>query len=204
MTKPRKKTIAHLLLDMTGSMMEHKTETLEAFNKYVDGLKGDRETKGFKFTFSVFNSDIGVENIVSQVAMKDVPMLTLENYKPAGLTPLFDAIGRAIDEADGEANAGDAVLIVIQTDGFNNASQEFTHGAIQSLIQDRTKQGWQFVFLGCGIDAMEAGGAIGIAPGNTLSYVGADVVNTMSRVTRSTVAYAAMDSKASSSFVSGS
>lgn len=202
MTKPKTKTVAHLILDMTGSMTEHRTETMEAFNSYINGLKEDKDTKRFKFTFSVFNSDIGVKNIVSQGAMKDVPVLNAGNYSPSGMTPLFDAIGKAIHEADQEANEGDAVLIVVQTDGLNNASHEFTHTAIQSLVKERTEKGWQFVFLGCGIDAMAAGGAIGIAPGNTLSYVGGESVNTMRRVTSQTVAYASAGSRSSKDFMS--
>ena len=197
--KKVKTTVVHLLLDMTGSMAARKDETIAAFNEYIKSLQASDDTKGFSFTFSQFNSIIGVKKIVKQVSMKDVPLLDDSNYRPDAVTPLYDAIGRIIHDADKQADKNDAVLIVIQTDGQENASQEYTKEAVKQLIKDR--ESWQFVYLGCDLDAMGQGAALGIQAGNTMSYNNKNTRTAYARMASSTINYAAGGSKSTRSFI---
>ncbi len=202
-TKPKSKvktTVVHLLLDMSGSMAERKAETIAAYNEYIQSLQASDDTDGFSFTFSRFNSIIGVKKIVEQSAMKDVPHLTDEMYRPAAVTPLYDAIGRTIHEADKQAGKDDGVLIVIQTGGIENASQEYSKDAVKNLIQDRITKGWQFVYLGCDLDAMGQGAAIGIPQGNTISYDNKTTRQAYGMMAQSTRDYARSGSVATSHF----
>ena len=197
--KKVKATVVHLLLDMTGSMAGRKAETIAAFNEYIKSLQASDDIKGFSFTFSQFNSAMGVKKVVEQVPMSDVPLLDNSNYRPDAITPLYDAIGRTIHDADKQAKKNDAVLIVIQTDGLENASQEYTKEAVKQLIKDRAH--WQFVYLGCDLDAMGQGAALGIPEGNTMSYDNRNTGRAFKRMAGATLAYAATGSMATRSFV---
>jgi len=191
--------VVHLLLDSTGSMLNNKAATMEAFNGYIKGLQASDHANQFKFTFSTFNSVNGITNVVSKSLIKDVPQLNDRNYQPDGATPLYDAIGRTIHEAEKEE--GDAVLIIIQTDGEENASQEYTKDGVKTLIKEKTdNQGWQFVFLGCDIDAMAAAKSYGIDIGNTYNYTGETVRVMASHLSSQVDSYMAGEMVASTSF----
>jgi len=161
-------TIAHLLLDASGSMQNGKAETMQAFNTYIRGLRG----QDIRFTLSQFNTK-GVKVISENVPPSDVRQLNDETYLPDGGTPLYDAIAYTIQQAEEQAEERvgsvypvDAVLIIIQTDGEENSSQQWRRNQIKELIEEKTGQGWQFVYLGKGINAMVGG-----------RDIGADVVN---------------------------
>lgn len=110
------------------------------------------------------------------------------NYRPRGATALLDAVGRTINEFEArvaELGEGDRVLLVVQTDGFENSSVEFTRDQISKLIKDREAGGtWTCLFLGAGIDAWAQAAGMGFARANTVS------TEASSRGTRST--YTAM------------
>lgn len=192
---PRKpKTIAHLLLDMTGSMEGIRQITISAFNEYLDGLKKDKATAEMEMGVSFFNSLIGVEEKVSSRKVKDLPPLDLETYRPDGMTPLYDAIGHTISKMASTYKKGMQALLVIQTDGHENSSKEWSNQKIIDLIKEKESQGWQFLFLGADLDAMSVGQQFGIDAGQTLSYAGADQFSTRQAVSDSlsrVTAYAA-------------
>ena len=159
-----------LLLDMTSSMGRNKEGTMDACNEFIERL-GDNQRRGLPtdavFTLSVFNSNIGLERVAREVPVERAPKIDHEHYDPAGATPLYDAIGQSIDLL--ESHVG-PVMLVIQTDGEENSSQSVTRQDIVERVAEKTALGWQFVYLGCDIDAMEQGGNIGIPAGNTMSY----------------------------------
>jgi len=165
-----KRTIAHLLLDSSGSMAEGIEETIQAFNAYIRGLNDDEETAKFIMSVSHFNSIGGVTTLSEDVAPGDVSFLDRANYVPNGGTPLYDAIAEVIDRAAQTSKTGDNVMVIIQTDGHENASKKWIHESIKSKIMERQAQGWEFIYLAKGLDAMDAGAQIGIYASNTISY----------------------------------
>ena|SRR3990167_5524711 len=171
---------------MTGSMFSKKQETIDACNEYIQGLQADPYTADFLFSLGVFNSNIGLERVVTQQPIQKVQVLSQEQYQPAASTPLFDAIAGAAKDLDTWQGP---VLLIIQTDGEENCSRNAKRDDIVQLVADKTKAGWQFVYLGCDLDAMKAGALLGMAAGNTMSYAGGQSVNTMSRVMSGTRAY---------------
>ena len=160
-------TQVFLLLDMTGSMQADKQATIDACNEFVEGLKADPHTRDLLFSLAVFNSNIGLERIVDGVPLDKAPKLDHEHYQPTGATPLYDAMWQSMDLM--KAHQGQ-VLFIVQTDGEENSSKTATRQQIVDRVAEKTAAGWQFVYLGCDIDAMQQGGELGIAAGNTMSY----------------------------------
>lgn len=139
-----------VLLDETGSMQPSKAETIQAFNKYVKDLEGE----DIAFHLTLFNST-KVERRHQAIAPKDVPPLTEATYVPESYTPLWDAIGQTIKDVGGPA------LMVIVTDGEENASKEYrTLDSIQELVERKRKEGWEFLFLAKGLEAYRAGALV--------------------------------------------
>ena len=98
-------------------------------------------------------------------------------YIPRGNTPLYDAVGRMIAKIDaeivGRADAGKPIedqVVVIVTDGYENASREFSGRMISELIEARKLRTWAFVFLGADEITFEEGEAIGVPSANTAQW----------------------------------
>jgi hypothetical protein len=111
------------------------------------------------------------------VPVSEICPLDEHTYVPRGTTALLDAIGRTINTIGErltktpESDRPAKVLIVILTDGLENASQEFKRPQILSMIKhQREVYSWEFLFLGANQDAIKAGSEIGIAPGSAVTF----------------------------------
>jgi hypothetical protein len=190
-----KPMMVSIILDETGSMMVRKTETICAFNEYIGSLKQ------FKYPVSVtltkFNST-KVEVVYTDTDIQKVPELNNETYRPDELTPLYDAIGLTINTlySGKQVDKNKSVLIVILTDGQENASKTYTQQEIFDLIKTKKEKGWTFVFMGADQDAWVASSKLGIVKGNTLSFSGKDIKGAMRRTAASTVLYASSSARA--------
>ena len=179
-TSPERATIISFILDETGSMGARKEATIAGFNEYVETL--NKNGAKIIFTLTKFNS--GKTEIVHKgVGLDKVSKLTNENYRPTNGTPLFDAVGRTIQAVDEEVSAfpldlKPAVLVVIMTDGEENASVEFNNKRIVDMIRARESLGWDFVYLGADHNAFKAAQSIGINLGlnNVAQYSQVNVV----------------------------
>ena len=190
-------TQVFLLLDMTGSMQADKQATIDACNEFVEGLKADPHTRDLLFSLAVFNSNIGLERIVDGVPLDRAPRLDHEHYQPTGATPLYDAMWQSMDLM--KAHQGQ-VLFIVQTDGEENSSKTATRQQIVDRVAEKTAAGWQFVYLGCDIDAMQQGGELGIAAGNTMSYDRKHTGKAFATLTDSAARYAVRGSKTGATF----
>ena len=163
-------TLVHFVLDQTGSMGSVIEATISGFNEYVNTLRN--QTGKVLFTLTLFNSaQIVTPN--DAVKLKDVQPLSLENYKPDSMTNLYDAIAhsiRATEQTVASMKDKPAVLMVIMTDGHENASKEFNREAVFQQIQAHTAAGWTFAYLGANQDAWSVGASIGVAANNSLTY----------------------------------
>ena len=158
----KKTTFVSFLLDETGSMQSIKDDTIGGFNSYVETLQKD----GADIVFSLvsFNSNQTKKRYVAEPIDKVEP-LTDDTYQPSAMTPLIDAsvkIIKATDEAVQQRADDPNVVIVMQTDGQENVSVEYTNADLAALIKEKDAAGWQFVFLGAGLDAFAAARAAGI------------------------------------------
>ena len=163
-------THIYLLLDRSGSMQSIKADTEGGFAAFVEE---QRHTPGeCRVTLAQFDNHYDVVYVDRPIA--DVPALDLQ---PRGSTALLDAMGRSITEAGTklavlpEDQRPDTVIVAIMTDGHENASQEWTHPAIKSLVEQQTElYGWQFLYMGADQDAIEVGRNIGIKADHSVTY----------------------------------
>lgn len=148
------KPITHVLMitDMSGSMGRLADDVRGGFNDYVDELRDDDQD--YRLTVTLF--DDRFESLCVAAPLANVPALTARNYYPRGFTALLDAIGKTVLEFEAATTLSDddRVLVVVQTDGRDNVSKEFTRAAIAELISTREATGkWSFVYLGAGQEA---------------------------------------------------
>lgn len=147
------------LLDRSGSMETCWDDTIGGFNAFVN----DQKNEGGSLTLVQFDHEYMLS--YNQKSIAEVEPLTRETYTPRGSTALLDAIGRTIKDSR-LANP----TIIILTDGLENSSHTFTKPHIKDLIEQKTKDGWTFVYLGANQDAFAEAGSMGIAPGATMNY----------------------------------
>jgi len=152
------------VLDRSGSMETCRDDTIGGFNSFL------REQQTLGGTLSLIQFDHEYQVTYASKPIGDVEPLTANTFQPRGSTALLDAIGRTIKEATAATPS-----VVILTDGQENASREYTKAHIKDLIEQKTKDGWTFAYLGANQDAFEEASSMGIAPGCTMNY---DVRNT--------------------------
>ncbi len=163
-------THLYFLLDRSGSMQSIKTDTEGGFAAFVDE---QRKTAGeCRVTLAQFDNEYDV--VYSDRPLADVPPLDLQ---PRGSTALLDAMGRLITSAGGELAAlpddqrPGTVIVAVMTDGYENASQEWTHPAIKALVDQQTKDyAWQFLYMGADQDAIEVGVSLGVSAAASVTY----------------------------------
>ncbi|WP_420612703.1 ARPP-1 family domain-containing protein [Candidatus Spongiisocius sp.] len=156
------------LLDRSGSMGSLTQDVIGGFNTFT--AEQSTEPGSAHLTLVQFDSQDPFEVIHDAVRIDEVPELTTETYSPRGSTPLLDAIGELIEHADRRIEArsrGDRPvedqLVVIFSDGLENASRRYNRAAIAELIRERQEAAWEFVFMGANQDSYLEAGRIGFA-----------------------------------------
>lgn len=132
-----------------------------------------------------------VRTMYTDVPVDKVELLTEATYSPYGSTNLYDAVASRIHALSArEAQYPNASkLIVIMTDGCDNASRKHTASSLKELITQKETEGWTFVFLGANQDAWTVGQTFGMAKGNTFTYDTANMAATMSTLSTATTTY---------------
>jgi hypothetical protein len=164
------RTLVTFLLDRTGSMEAIRDDTIGGFNAYLDTLKGDGAAN-IEFSLVQFDS-MSIDKICVAVPVAHVEKLTRETYQPRASTPLIDAAYKTIAavEASLASRPAEKVVICIQTDGHENASTEHSWNELNALVKEKAAKGWQFNFMGVGIDAYDQAAQMGISPAATVAY----------------------------------
>lgn len=171
-------TLVAFLLDRTGSMQSVKAQTIAGFNAYLAGLQA--EDAEIAFSFIQFDS-VSIDVLHANAPVRDVPPLTEASYEPRASTPLIDAAVktiRAVEVAVAERPVAPKVVVTFQNDGEENCSSEHDWLELNLLIKEKIGQGWQFNFLGAGIDAYQQGARMGLPDEAVVSYDKEDTVAT--------------------------
>jgi uncharacterized protein YegL len=172
-----KKTIYHFVVDQSGSMSGSEGPTIEGFNsqlKTLQQLKSEYPDNEYIVSVTYFEDD--VMDIVKFASIEQIQMLSRENYRPGGLTALLDGIGKSIEairsKYDQEIKEDLAsVVMVILTDGGENASRFYTRNRIADTIKELDVTGkWTFSFLGADLNALEASENLNIREENIISF----------------------------------
>ena len=169
----KNKTDITIILDRSGSMESVKTDTVGGFNSFL----GEQQKVKGEASISLIQFDDKYEVVYSDKDINSANRLTEETFQPRGMTALNDAIGRTINSvgqrfvATDENERPDKVVFVILTDGFENASKEFSALKINEMIShQRYTYKWEFIFIGANQDAALSAKAIGISANAALTY----------------------------------
>jgi uncharacterized protein YegL len=167
------KTELIFILDRSGSMAGLESDTIGGFNATIsDQKKIEGETRVTTILFDNF-----FEVLHDRINLQDLNPLTEKDYFVRGSTALYDAVALGINKITNvqkqtkEEGRADKVIMVIITDGYENASRETSAAMLHKKIENCKTAGWEFLFLGADIDAQAAAGAIGIDPSRASNYV---------------------------------
>jgi hypothetical protein len=163
-------THLYFLLDRSGSMQSIRDDTIGGFNAFI---ADQRQHPGdCRVTLAQF--DDHYEVVYTDRPLADVPGL---NLQPRGTTALLDAIGRLVTDAGAtlaalpEDKRPGTIIVGIMTDGYENASREWTHAGVKALIQQQTNTyHWEFLYMGADQDAIEVGTSLGVQANRSVTY----------------------------------
>jgi Mg-chelatase subunit ChlD len=162
------------VLDRSGSMKHLVSDVVGGFATFVAEQR--QEPGRCSVTVAQFDSQDPFEVLVDDVPVAEVTGLD-DRYFARGLTPLYDAIGSMIGRCEerlsARASAGepaDDQLVVIFTDGLENASRRWRQRGIFDRIEEKKAEGWTFVFMGANQDSYAAGGDMGMAAGSISNF----------------------------------
>ena len=161
------------ILDMSGSMAGLTEDTIGGFNSMIEKQKN--EDGECLVSVVLFNNDSQV--LFDRVPVADIPEMTRREYNPGGCTALIDAMGGAIHHIGNvhkyarEEDVPEKTIFVITTDGLENASRFYSADKVRSMVKhEQDEYGWEFLFLGANIDAVETARTYGLREGHAVRY----------------------------------
>lgn len=171
-----KKNLTELvfILDKSGSMCGLEKDTIGGYNAM---LEKQRLVDGECIITTVL-FDHHYELLHDRIDFRAIKPITEKEYFVGGRTALLDAIGKTIQKIDtvqkntAEDYRAEKVMFVIITDGEENSSRSYSAAQIKKMIQQQKERyGWEFLFLGANIDAVETAGQFGIDADRAVDYV---------------------------------
>jgi hypothetical protein len=172
-----------VIIDRSGSMGSVIDDAIGGFNGFLARQQAEDSAPAW-FTLIQFNDRC--ETVFSGIDIRSAVPLDRRTYVPSGNTALLDAVGKGINDVlqRTEGHTG-KVLFAILTDGHENSSRLYTRSEIQSMVEARQEAGWEFVYLGVGLEQFDAeavGAGIGIRADKVATYVknkeGVDLAST--------------------------
>ena len=160
------------ILDRSGSMSGLESDTIGGFNAMIERQR--KELDEAYISVVLFNSDSEV--IYDRVPIAKIEPMTDRQYTVGGCTALIDAIGGAVKHISNvhkyarEEDRPEKTIFVITTDGLENASRRFSSSEVKKLVEQKKTEGWEFLFLGANIDAVETAQRFGIGRDRSVNY----------------------------------
>lgn len=161
------------ILDRSGSMGGLERDTIGGFNSLIEKQK----KQDGKCYVSTVLFDHETEVIHDRVELENIKPMTDEDYYVRGCTALIDAIGGAIHHIGNihkyarNEDVPEHTMFVIMTDGYENASHIYTSDRVKAMIErQKEKYGWEFLFIGANIDAVETASHFGIGEDRAVNY----------------------------------
>mgnify|MGYP003295861503 FL=1 len=161
------------ILDRSGSMAGLEQDTIGGFNAMIEKQK--KET-GECYISTVLFDNVS-EVLHDRVRLSDIKPMTDKEYTVRGCTALIDAIGSAIHHIGNihkyarPEDVPEHTMFIITTDGMENASQRYNSDEVKKMIErQKEKYGWEFLFIGANIDAVETAKRYGINEDRAVNY----------------------------------
>ena len=162
------------ILDKSGSMAGLEADTIGGFNSMIERQKKE-EGEALVSTVLFANRSTVIHD---RVDLQKIEPMTDKQYCVGGCTALIDAIGGAIHHSGNvhkyarEEDRPEHTVFVITTDGMENASHCYSSDEVKAMVEkQKNKYGWEFLFLGANIDAVETAGRFGIAEDRAVNFV---------------------------------
>lgn len=149
-----------IILDESGSMTAIYDQALSGINEVLSGIRKNQQEfpdQHHYVTIVTFegNGISGVKTRRDRVPVKTVKDFKRKDYQPGGCTPLYDAMGKTFNALEGQINEDDRVMATIITDGYENASEEYSGKTVKALVSRLREKGWTFAYIGANQDAVE-------------------------------------------------
>lgn len=161
------------ILDRSGSMRGLEADTIGGYNSLLEKQKKEA---GEAIISTVLFDDVQ-EVLHDRVNLDKMQPITDKEYYVRGCTALLDAIGGAIHHIGNvhkyarEEDRPEKTLFIITTDGMENSSRRYTCDKVKKMVErQKEKYGWEFLFLGANIDAIEVAGRFGIDADRAVNY----------------------------------
>ena len=161
------------ILDRSGSMSGLEADTIGGFNSMIEK---QRKEEGEAYISTVLFDD-QTEILYDRVPVGKVEPMNDKQYFVRGCTALLDALGGAIHHIANvhkyarEEDRPEKTLFIITTDGMENASHIYTYEKVRKMVEkEKERHGWEFLFLGANIDAIEVAGRFGIGADRAINY----------------------------------
>ena len=161
------------ILDRSGSMRGLEADTIGGYNSLLEKQKME---DGEAIVSTVLFDD-EQQVLHDRVDIKKIEAMTRKEYYVRGCTALLDAVGGAIHHVGNvhkyarEEDRPGKTLFIITTDGMENSSRRYSYDKVKKMIErQKEKYGWEFLFLGANIDAIDVAGRFGIAPSRAVNY----------------------------------
>lgn len=172
-----KTTLYQFIIDRSGSMSGLEQMVIGGYNEHLSAVKNMQATyPDQQFLVSLLTFDDDVQWLVKPAPINELNELPNDAFMPRGMTALLDAIGKGIHQIESEydrkiQNDEMSVVLVIITDGEENASRFFNLRSIAKKIKERDQTGkWTFSFIGCDFDASNISKKLNIRRENVRNY----------------------------------
>jgi hypothetical protein len=169
----KSKTFYHIILDQSGSMSDCVNQTLKGLadqRKEILAIANEFPGQEIRVGLTVFDHNLELK--YSNLSVTELSRMNSFHYQPNGQTALLDAIGMSVTTTERlMVNESDSAVIIILTDGYENASKEYSHKQIKELILAKEETGkWSFTYLGATLDAVEIANSMNIKEENSFAF----------------------------------
>lgn len=174
MTKKLNNNITEIvfILDRSGSMSGLEKDTIGGFNAMIEKQK-KQDGKAYVSTVLFDHESVVLHD---RLPLEQIKPMTEDDYTVRGCTALLDAIGGAVKHIGNihkyarPEDVPEHTMFVITTDGLENASRKYNSRDIKRLIESKKEEGWEFLFIGANIDAIETANDYGISADRAVNY----------------------------------
>ena len=165
-------TFYHIILDQSGSMSDCINQTLKGLasqRKEILAIANEFPEQEIRVGLTVFDHNINIK--YRNLSVTELSKMDSFEYRPNGQTALLDAIGMSVADTQRLMGNEDSAVMIILTDGYENASKEYTHDKIKNLIQTKEATGkWSFTYLGATLDAVEIAKSMNFKEENSFAF----------------------------------